>query len=38
MNTRWGSGTMRIASVPVDPSWGMEEGTRQNRRAVDGLL
>jgi DNA polymerase V len=23
VNGRWGSGTMRLASVPVDPSWGM---------------
>jgi len=23
VNARWGRGTMRLASVPVDPSWGM---------------
>lgn len=23
VNSRWGRGTMRIASVPVDPAWGM---------------
>jgi DNA polymerase V len=23
VNSRWGRGTMRLASVPVDPSWGM---------------
>ncbi len=23
VNGRWGRGTMRLASVPVDPSWGM---------------
>lgn len=23
VNTRWGRGTMRLASMPVDPSWGM---------------
>ncbi|MEN4825674.1 hypothetical protein ABEH27_04050 [Pseudomonas sp. P39-UII1] len=23
MNGRWGRGTMRLASVPVDPAWGM---------------
>lgn len=23
VNGRWGRGTMRLSSVPVDPSWGM---------------
>ncbi|MGY3284358.1 hypothetical protein ACVW05_001949 [Pseudomonas fulva] len=23
VNGRWGRGTMRLASVPADPSWGM---------------
>lgn len=23
VNGKWGRGTMRLASVPVDPSWGM---------------
>ena len=23
VNGRWGRGTMRLASVPVDPAWGM---------------
>lgn len=23
VNARWGRGTMRLASVPVDPTWGM---------------
>ncbi len=23
VNSRWGRGTMRLASVPVDPAWGM---------------
>lgn len=25
MNARWGRGTLRLASVPVNPSWGMLE-------------
>lgn len=24
INERWGSGTLRSASVPVDPGWGMK--------------
>lgn len=28
VNGRWGRGTMRLASVPVDPSWGMRREMR----------
>jgi DNA polymerase V len=23
INSRWGRGTLRVASVPTDPEWGM---------------
>jgi DNA polymerase V len=39
VNSRWGRGTMRIASVPVDPSWGMrrEMMSQSNTTRVDEL-
>jgi len=31
VNGRWGRGTMRLASVPVDPSWGMRREMMSQR-------
>ncbi|WP_326839247.1 DUF4113 domain-containing protein [Pseudomonas sp. BIGb0427] len=32
VNSRWGRGTMRLASVPVDPSWGIRREMVSVRR------
>lgn len=39
INGRWGRGTMRLASVPVDPDWGMrrEMMSRRFTTRVDQL-